>query len=200
MLHCMTCQWGVSRVPWVWPEVLEKTSPPCQGCCRPMQSAAISFPPGPYICYMLFLFHVGSSWSHSLMPVNPLKLLKRIPLHRSMHRNLLKMSKGKWTRWVCIAQLLLLRISFFKIISISYFFLQCSFFNCFSRQKLDPLTFCSLAQVYWPLFLFLPNPFSPLSHLPSINILWKNSVLFLLLHPKLHNPNCHENWEKSSVT
>lgn len=68
MLHCMTCQWGGSRVPWVWPEVLEKTSPPCQGCCRPWVKA-LSFP-SQSPCYMLSLFHAGSSWFHSLMSVN----------------------------------------------------------------------------------------------------------------------------------
>lgn len=199
MLHCMTCQWGSSRVPWVWPEVLEKTSPPCQGCCRPMQSAAISFSSGPYICYMLSLFHAGSSWFHSLMSVNS-EIAKENSVAQK-YVNLPKISKRKWTRWVSIAQLLSLLISFFFfLISSRYFFLQCSFCSCFSHQKLDPWTLCSLAQVYWPLFLFLPNPFSPFSHLPSIYIWWRNSALSLLLHPKLHNPNCHEIREKSSVT
>ena len=137
MLRCMTCQWGSSRVPWVWPEVLEKTSPPCQGCCRPMQSAAISFSPGPYISYMLSLFLAGSSWSHSLMPVNS-EVAKENSLAQK-YVDLLKMSKGKWTRWVCIAQLLSLLISFFFFfMCIRYFFLQCSFCSCFSCQKLDP--------------------------------------------------------------
>lgn len=197
MLRCMTCQWGSSRVPCVWPEVLEKTSPPCQGCCRPMQSAAISFSPGPYICYMLSLFIAGSSWSHSLMPVNS-EVAKENSLAQK-YVDLLKMSKGKWTRWVCIAQLLSLLISFFL-----KSLLGISFFNVPSVAVLVAKNLTRGLSAPWPRFtghsLFLPNPFSPLSHLPSINIWWKNSALSLLLHPKLHNRNCHEIQEKSSVT
>lgn len=74
-------------------------------------SQQLSFSSGPYICYMLSLFHAGSSWFHSLMSVNS-EIAKENSVAQK-YVNLPKISKRKWTRWVCIAQLLSLLIFFF---------------------------------------------------------------------------------------
>lgn len=84
-------------------------------------SQQLSFSSGPYICYMLSLFHAGSSWFHSLMSVNS-EIAKENSVAQK-YVNLPKISKRKWTRWVCIAQLLSLLIFFFfkSLLGISFF-------------------------------------------------------------------------------